>query len=292
MPSDSILIEGYSLTDMGHMIGSVYVDVGLSGDRSPVTTIVKRCRREHAIETHGKVRLSQPSVFRSDGEGLITDILETAASRTEVTTENVKQPDSSPEAQILRLGLDALEDVTGVRVESTVHGVERTLTTTDLRTYGANALLFCCSIPPAGAEDTALWLRSLDPDYDHTSYIHRPGAFARALAEMAAEQCGPRGQTASMASSFGSVAAAPREYPSQYVFHGPVRYEDDPFEVLVSEPPELRSMLLPLFLKRREYEHQREYRFVIWGESPPPQSVVTLEASMALLGAMTEPLPE
>ena len=73
---------------------------------------------------------------------------------------------------------------------------------------------------------------------------------------MVAEQCGPRAQVGSIASSFANAESAPREYPSQYVFHGPVRYEDDPFQVLSSEESEVWSMLLPLFLKGREYEDQ------------------------------------
>ena len=292
MPTDSIFTESYTLTDLDHMIGSVYVDVRVSGHTEPITTVVKRCRRQHAIEQHRQVRLSQPAQFRNHGDGLIFDALEAAASRTEVLEEDVTEPDKAWEAQLLRLSLEAIEGKTGVAIDSTVRRLTRTLTTTDLWTYGANAFLFCCSIPPAGTEETSRWLNSLDPAYDHTSNICRPRAFARALAEMVAEQCGPRGQVGSIASSFANAESAPREYPSQYVFHGPVRYEDDPFQVLSSEPSEVRSMLLPLFLKRREYEDQREYRFVVWRESPPPHPVVTLDASKALLGAMTERLPD
>ena len=147
---------------------------------------------------------------------------------------------------------------------------------------------FCCSLPSSNPNDEHRLQASLDESYDHTSRIFRPWAFARALAEMVAEQYGPRGQIGSISSSFGDYRAPPRNFKSQCVFHGPVRYEDDPFELIHAQPPNERSMLLPLFLKRRKYADQKEYRFVIWGKNPPPCEVIKLNSSMAMLGTMAE----
>ena len=104
----------------------------VSGHTEPITTVVKRCRRQHAIEQHRQVRLSQPVQFRNHGDGLIFDALEAAASRTEVLQEDVTEPDKAWEAQLARQSLDAIEVKTGVTIDSTVRRVTRTLTTTDL----------------------------------------------------------------------------------------------------------------------------------------------------------------
>ena len=70
----------------------MYVDFRDPSDRQPITTLIKGCRDEHAIETSVQILISKPGRFRNFGENLIRDPGEAYAFHIEVTHEAVDYP--------------------------------------------------------------------------------------------------------------------------------------------------------------------------------------------------------
>ena len=77
----------------------------------------------------------------------------------------------------------------------------------------------------------------------------------------------------------------------QILYHGPVIYVDDVYALLQAATSKTEIMLLPLFAKARKYQHQREYRFVMWAQTEPTAETVFLHASPALIAAMGREVP-
>ena len=79
--------------------------------------------------------------------------------------------------------------------------------------------------------------------------------------------------------------SSPRpRHKKQTVFHGPVIYTEDPYELITSAglTNQLAEMLLPMFTKASEYQHQREYRFLIFTDHEPPEPYVDLLVSSCM----------
>ena len=118
--------------------------------------------------------------------------------------------------------------------------------------------------------------------------FRRPREFARALGLMVVEQLGTQGQEAEMDHSFEGAGRICTRHKSQFVFHGPVIYVEDPYARIANAPSESDAMLRSVFVKGMEYRDQREYRFVNSAEEEPSDEFEGLDASMALLGAMQQ----
>ena len=106
------------------------------------------------------------------------------------------------------------------------------------------------------------------------------------------EQLGPRGQVMTMNHQFANEET---QHDGQTVFHGPVTYVDDPYGYVAESATPLERVLRPLFVKRAGYEHQREYRFVVWDEGEPEEEPKRLNVSPAMLetaeGRASGPVP-
>ena len=150
---------------------------------------------------------------------------------------------------------------------------------------GSNGWIYCAFVDPATYEERAGWREVMPSGYDTLSPIRRPWAFARALAAMAAEQAGPRGQTVLLRSTVDEQAFC-TAHRSQTVCHGPVVYADDPVRRLEGASSDLELVLLLVFLKHAAYRAQREYRFVVWAEKEPEEDRIDLRISPALFDAM------
>ena len=68
-----LLTEATVLDDSGTLVMVWHVDLRHPRDRTPVTTLFKAGRKEHAIADLGTIRISKPVRFRNFGEGLIMD---------------------------------------------------------------------------------------------------------------------------------------------------------------------------------------------------------------------------
>ena len=153
---------------------------------------------------------------------------------------------------------------------------------------GRNGWIFCASIEPGTDDERTAWRKAMPSGHGTLSPIRRPRAFARALAAMAAEQAGPRGQTVLLRSTVDEQAYC-TAHRSQTVYHGPVVYADDPVRRLECASSDLELLLLLVFLKSAAYQAQREYRFLVWAEEEPEEDHVDLRISPALLDAMQRP---
>ena len=182
--------EGFVLDDVGNMLTTSYIDLRDETERTVIRSLVKGCRREHALEDGETVLISKPERFREYGVALIRDEQEGFAKEEVVTLE----PETPEEAakRCATADLNEAIQLVGSRVKS-VHRVEyaKRNTQRESLSYGKDWWIFCASIRPDDGDWDA-WKATLDEDYDHVSEIGQPAKFAQALARMVTEQIGPR----------------------------------------------------------------------------------------------------
>ena len=70
------------------------------------------------------------------------------------------------------------------------------------------------------------------------------------------------------------------------IVHGPVVYVENPYIVVTNGQSELEAAFLPMFVKRKKYRYQREYRFVICSENELKEKCKDLDVSLAMYGSM------
>ena len=288
MPSPYLMSEGQHVDHFGNLIWPIYVDFRDPADRQPITTLIKGCRDEHAIETGGQILISKPDRFRSLGENLIRDPGEAYASHVEVTHETVDDPSDVARARLRDQAMTRAAELTGSTFRTNTTGVHTTRSDTQSLTFGKNGWIFCTSIEPTTEDEWAEWRGTLEDGYNHVSYIYRPREFARALATMAAEQLGPQGQPAVLTHSFEEEPTLRTRHGVQWLFHGPVIYVDDVYGLINAATTKHELMLLPLFAKERRYQAHREYRLAILTQSEPPAQTILLDATSAMISAMSE----
>ena len=264
--------EGFVLDDAGNMLTTSYIDLRDEGVRAVISSLVKGCRREHALEDGETLLISKPERFREYGVALIRDEQEGSAKEETVVLE----PETPEEAANRRATSDLNDalQLVGSRIRS-VHSVEhrRRTTQSESFSYGKDWWIFCASIRPDDEEWEA-WRASLDEDYDHVSEIGQPAKFAQALARMVTEQIGPRGKDAWRTGTSDGTAGAKTKHKHQWVIHGPVVYTDRLYETIVAEENEVRRMAACLFAKSITHSAQREYRFVVLNGGAAEETVL------------------
>lgn len=292
MPDESVVFvqDGSWLNDAGHLITSIYVDARHASERARVTKLVKLCETQYAPEILGTIRATKPDLFRDDDDTLISDPDEAQVSRVTAYTERIDDPDDLAKAEIRDNESNRAAELAGSAMRRTT-GTKRTEKNTTTHTFGKNCWIFCTAIAPTDEEaETKLW-EAMDPKYDHSTDIHQPRAFAFALSSMVAEQLGPQGGEMTKQTRLGEFSSN-SHHRTQTVFHGPVLYVDDPFEFVERARNDYETMFIPIFLKRRKYEAQREYRFVIWCDEEPTMPFVDLEVSPAMFSSFQSPPSE
>ena len=277
--------EGFVLDDAGNMLTTSYIDLRSEAERTVIRSLVKGCRREHALEDGGTLLISKPERFREYGVALIRDEQEGFAREEHVAVEAETPQEAAKRRSTADLN-DSLQLV-GSAIES-VHRVEhsRRKTQTESFSYGKDWWVFCASIRPDEAEWDA-WRASLDADYDHVSEIGQPAKFAQALARMVTEQIGPRGRDAWLKGTSDGAAGARTKHRHQWVIHGPVVYTDRLYDMLTGEEDEVRRMAACLFAKPMTHAAQREYRFVVLNGGATEETVL-LEISGMMRDALTQ----
>ena len=284
----AVFSEGSLIDDGGFLISSYYVDFRTHKDRVPITTVIKGSERKFALECCSTIRISKPDRFRNFGEGLIRDPSEMSFSHTEVDSVTVDDPHDLAEARMLSAEKNRAAEIIQSKFTGTTKSIKKTQKRSRSIVSGKNGWIFCTSIEPACQEEMSNWWITLPKNYDHISYIRRPREFAKALGLMVAEQCGPQGKENYLKGTFGDLEESQTYHRCQTVFHGPVVYLDDPYKVISEEMSEVGRMLLPVFVKRLEYEDQNEYRFAIWAEEEPAEECKDLKISLAMLGSLQE----
>ena len=287
--------EGFLLDDAGNMLTMGYMDLRDKHERTPIRSLVKACKREHALEDGETVLISKPSRFREYGVELIRDEQEGAARR-ELVTPGVETPEEAAKRRAVSDLNDAIQlTESGIQVKRRVKYSRKT-TTRDSLSFGKDWWVFCASIRPDDG-DWDRWRASLDEDYDHVSDIGQPAKFAHALARMVAEQIGPQGEDAWLAGTSDGEAGARTKHRGQWVMHGPVVYTDDLYGLIAGEKDEVRRMAACLFAKPSTHAAQREYRFVVLGAGAGEETVQlkisgTMRDALALReGGLVRPSP-
>ena len=275
--------EGFRIDSAANLICSVYVDLRAPVDRLPITTLTKSCKKEHAIESCKKIRISKPNLFRDYGERLISDPFEAKASSTKTVTEKFSSDDQT-EAQLLNDEMHKASDLLKSSSKTTIRYAQRTHKTTETLDSSKNGWIFCTSIEPADKREKDRWQQTMQNKYDHISYICSPREFALSLGYMVAEQLGPQGREQKMTHDFGRPFCT--KHKTQVIYHGPVVYADDPYDIIFNASTENEFALLPIFVKRMKYRDQREYRFSIMAEEEPSDKYKDLDVSLAMLGSM------
>ena len=263
MDTDMLWIgEGYMLDDAGNLVLTSYVDLRDPGSRTPIRTLVKGCRRKHALEDSETIQISALKEFRGKGKKLIRDSQEGLAKEGSETVKP-ETPEQALERRRIEDQIEAFELVdAGMKLRLGVahRSVERS---NKSLAFGTEWWIVSTAITPETDEEWAAWRATLDPAYGHESVIGQPAKFAEALARMVAEQLGPQGAGAWMTSAVGDSPKARSEHRSQQVIHGPVVYADSVYEALSREEDEISRIAASMFTKSASHAAMREYRFVI-----------------------------
>ena len=277
--------EGFVLDDAGNMLTTSHIDLRDEAERTVIRSLVKGCRREHALEDGETLLISKPERFREYGVELIRDEQEGFAREEHVAVEAETPQEATKRRATADLN-DALQLV-GSAVKS-VHRVQHSSrkTRTESFSYGKDWWVFCASIRPDEAE-WDVWRASLDEDYDHVSEIGQPAKFAQALARMVTQQIGPRGKDAWLTGTSAGAAGARTKHRSQWVIHGPVVYTDRLYDMLTGEEDDVRRMAACLFAKPMTHVAQREYRFVVLNGGATEETVL-LKISGMMRDALTQ----
>ena len=181
-------------------------------------------------------------------------------------------------------------DLSGSDINITIRttGTKKSHHETNSITYGKEWWIFCTSIEPKGEENKRLWQASLDEQYNHTSKIYRPRAFAQALGAMVVEQLGPTENKGQMKHSFNNKEEFQTDHKFQWVFHGPVLYVENTYETIENISSKIGAPFAQMFVKNKKYQDQQEYRFVVLREKELSKDVLDLDVSLAMRGAMQE----
>jgi len=256
------IVEGFMQDDAGNQMMTWYVDLRETGSRKPIRTLVKGCRREHALEDSETIQMSAIGRFRDEGENLIRDPQEGLAKEESETV-----PPETPEQALQQRQIEDLNEAFGLvdaemklRFDVKHRSVERS---SESLAFGKEWWIVSTAITPETDEEWAAWRATLDPAYDHESVIGQPAKFAEALARMVTEQLGPQGDGAWATSKVGDSPQVRSEHRSQCVIHGPVVYADSVYEALSQEEDEASRIAASMFTKSASHAKMREYRFVI-----------------------------
>ena len=289
-----ILFEGFSLDHDSNMVATMHVDFRMPDERSPIGAVVKYGQAKYAIEHSGTIQLTRPPYFRKESETLIYDKGEGLVIKQTVARREA--PAAVQDAWIQSLGdiLDEAAESVGLTVLSkNITMKDATITDTDEHTIewgNRDFWLHCTAMEPTSdAQSTAL-LESLDPDYDHESYIPSARTFAQMLGRAYVEQYGaPYDAEDPMEHKVGGVFVGNTYHCKIGVYHGPVVYVDDPYAVCTSTLAGQNSMvrtIMPIFVKHKDYSDQREYRFVILDKTEHEANSKIMPASPLLLAAV------
>lgn len=274
------------------MVFTFHVDFRPPGDRLPINTVVKFCEGEYAIEEGRTIKLARPEHFRHEGETLINDINEARATRAFVEGSGVESPVSREARRQLDEQIDKIAESLGWPTSGSRSNQvgENSRTIEQSLDWGKELLLFCTAMEPVSATIRQKLVDSLDPKYDHESYIPSPRAFAQALGAAYAEHFGPApGSSGKMTHTIDDLHFGKTSHGAVIVAHGPVLYVDDPYEVCETAMLSVRGTagtLLPVFVKSTDYKAQQEYRFALFDSRRSDTEFDIVPASPSLVAAI------
>ena len=290
-----VLNEGFILDHDGNMVVTIHVDFRIPDERSPIGAVVKYGQAKYAIDHSGTIQLTRPPYFRKEGETLIYDQGEGRIIKQTVARSDA--PAAIQDAWIQSMGdiLDEVAESLGMTVLSkNITMKQATITDTDeysVEWGNRDFWLYCTAMEPRSDAQSSVLSESLDPGYDHESYIPSAQTFAQMLGRAYVEQYGaPYDAEDPMEHTVGGVFVGKTFHCKILVVHGPVVYVDDPFDLCTSAfagQNSMTRMMMPIFVKHRDYSDQREYRFVIIDKSEHESDSKIMPASPLLLAAVS-----
>lgn len=237
-----ILNEGFVLDHGSNMVATIHVDFRMPNERSPIGAVLKYGQAKYAIGQSGTIQLTRPTYFRKEGETLIYD--EGEGKVIKQTIARREAPTAVQDAWIQSLGnvvekvAESLE-MTVLRKNITMK--DATITDTDEYTVewgNKDFWLYCAAMEPTSDAQSRALLESLDPGYDHESYIPSTRTFAQLLGRAYVEQYGaPYDAEDPMKHTVGGVFIGNTYHSKLGVYHGPVVYVEDPYTVCTSAWP-------------------------------------------------------
>ena len=263
MTTDILWInEGFMQDDAGNLIITSYVDLREPGNRTPIRTLVKGCKREHALEDSETIQMSALEQFRAEGENLIRDPQEGLA-QGEVVTETPETPEQALQRRQYE-DLNGAFELMDSEMERSISLSHRNMERwSESLAFGTEWWIVSTAITPENDDQWEAWRATLDPAYNHQSVIGQPAKFAEALARMVVEQLGPQCHSATMTSRVGGSPEVRNEQRGRWVIHGPVVYVDSVYEALSQADNEVSRLATSMFTKSVSHAAMREYRFVI-----------------------------
>ena len=277
-----IVSQGNWLDDADRMVMIKQVDIREPRNRYPVSTLVKLGEFQFAPGRLRTIRISKPELFRRG-----RDPNETRAQQSTEHVDDIDEPESL--AQLRAAEVNRAAELVDSRMRVTADGMrvsrtrrQKTTSTVSLRNHG---WIYCTAIKPTSDEEWRDLKAMMPSEYNCTSYIYRPRAFALALGSMLADQFGIRGGEVQVDHRIADLHESSRR-GSQTIFHGPVVYEQDKFTIFTSPRNEFEAFLGLIFIKDKCFEAEREYRFAIWSEDEPAENHVDLRISLAMREAM------
>lgn len=275
---DFVFDEGRWITDDGISVSTYFVNLQSTPEFQwphEMPLVAKGSPSQVAIRNCGTVRISKPAKFRQMGETLISDPNEGITNRTMVQVDGASDADRAAEIDD-EMGRGA--SVLGRGQRRTTNSIRSSAETTN--TYGKNGWIWCAAIAPQSKSARVSWMASLGDNYDCVNMISSPRKFARALASAFVEQFGARGSRMTLGHPYGKHTS---EHLSQYVFHGPVVYVDDPHAYVSQGANDFERTLRAAFFKHSTHAIQREYRFVIWSDNEPEELTLDIQATEEIL---------
>ncbi len=268
-----VMADGQIATDGGHLLLVQYVDISGSKKERQRNTLVKGTESAYSLAHNDTIRISTPHRFRNVGEAMLKDHQEGGAQRRE---EKVRSNDFTRESEEQEQALRQL-GISNVKLSSPTHSTSKHQANT--LTYGGGSWIFCAAIQPTTKDEWEKLHRSLPSSYNDYTTIHQPSKFAQALGLMFMDQIGPKSIDGTLTHGSKDIDPLITLHDFQLVFHGPVFYTDDVYGFLNAYKHVDLAYVYPLFVKDRQYEEQREYRFIMVGNDDPTNQHIDLRVS-------------
>ena len=232
-----------------------------TGGRAPQdATIIKGCPSLYALETCETLQMGTLPYYRKQGDSLIWDLGEGVIAGDERTERRRDDPADLDAYKQTDIELSVSHPLGRATEHKTTKRLNVNETSQASLLLGGNCLIWCASLEPQTAKKWSLWWDSLEPDYDHPTFLGEPAPFARALALMASSQ---RDLLRSYLDLRHRETGHVEQCSNLAVFYGPVVYLDDPRDYILEPGDELEMIVRRIFTKTTEHRHQREYRFAI-----------------------------
>ena len=253
------MTDAMIISDGGQLLMVNYVDIGSSSKNWPSEVLVKGIEAQYSLAHCKSIRISSPHRFQDVGETLIRDDQEGRARNRKEERENKKYTEERKEQEQALHQLGMTHVTLGKQTSTNSHS------NSESYTFGGGSWIFCTAIQPTTEDEWTKLRRALPKSYNEYTTIHQPRKFAQTLGLMFLDQIGPNGKQGTFSHKGMATKPLVTLHDSQMIIHGPVLYTDDVYGFLDAHQDPALKNIFPLFVKDKNFQDQREYRFVLLG---------------------------